>query len=109
MTELTTAKEHTLLCDSVTRSQQFNFLYIHTKALSRVEAELFFSDPEDMAELRAVDTFTFPAITDEGKEQMVTARQEHVYRRFTELYAVQTSPLVDGALMIWLRRPESED
>ncbi len=109
MTELTTAKGHTLLCDSVTRSQQFMFLYIHTKALSWAEAETFFSDPEDMAELKAVETFTFPAINDEGKEEMVTASQERVYRRFTELYCVQKSPLVEGALMIWLQRPESED
>lgn len=109
MTELTTAKGHTLLCASVTRSQQFNFLYIHTKELNRVEAEQFFGDPEDMAELRAVETFSFPAINDEGKEEMVTASQERVYRRFTELYCVQTSPLVEGALMIWLQRPESED
>ena len=107
MTELIKATGETLGCESVTRGQQFPYLYIHTHALSWPDAYAWFTDPAGMIEMRAVETFVFPAETENGTEPM-EGTKETVYRGYTELYCIQRDPLDEtpGELMIWLKRPE---
>lgn len=107
MVRLTTAKGQEILCDSVVRSQQFNYLFIHTNALTRVEVDQVFGDPEALTELTAVEQFEFPVTDENGETGMQAAETTRVYHGFTELDVVQKSPLIDkpGELMIYLQRP----
>lgn len=95
-----------LECDSVARGQMYPYLYIHTKALGWNEAHDFFSDAEGLAEIRVEERFTVP-----DGEQEAEASSVRTYRKFTELYCIQRSPLFEdpAELMIWLQRPEEED
>lgn len=110
MTVLKTATGRELVCAAVSRGQMYPYLYIHTAALSWEEAYAFFTDKTGLAKLTTVESFTFPAQTEQGAQD-IEAETTHVYNGFTELYCIQRSPLMDdpGALMIWLQRPESED
>lgn len=102
MTILTTAKGRQIECDSVVRSAQFNYLFIHTNALTRLEVDEIFGNPEELTTLTAVETLEFT--TEEGPQEATSTR---VYHDFTVLDVVQRSPLIDkpGELMIWLQRP----
>lgn len=102
MTILTTAKGRDIVCDSVVRSSQFNYLFIHTDVLTRIEIDEIFGDPEELTELRAVEYLELP--TDEGTQEVTVTR---VYHDFTELDTVKRSPLIDkpNELMIFLQRP----
>lgn len=106
MTTLITATGREIPCESVVRSRLYGYLFIHTAALSRIEADTLFSDPRETETLTAVETILCP--TDEGPVQTTTT---HVFRGWTVLDTVQRSPLFDnpGELMIWLAKPEAEE
>lgn len=106
MTILTTATGREIVCDSVVRSAQFNYLFIHLNSLTRIEVDEIFGKPEELEELEAVETFEYP----DGEEGMRTATSTRVYHGFTVLDVVQRSPLIDkpGELMIWLQRPATD-
>ena len=105
MTELITTTGRSIECDSVVKGQNFNFLFIHTHALSRLEIDTIFEDPAETAVLTAVDVIE--AINPETGNND-TATQERVYRGWTILDTVMRSPLYPGSLMIWLGKPEEE-
>lgn len=90
---LTTALGEQIACETIVYSERYQFLHIHTGALTAVEAARIFSDPEQTGTLTAVD--------DDGAPR--------VYRDFTELWSVQRSPFVPDALMIWLQRPAAKN
>lgn len=100
MTTLTTGTGRKIPCEAVVKGLSFPFLYIHTSALSRLEADTIFGDPRETQELAAVETVT--------GEDGSTATIERSFRGWTEIYAVQRSPIFDapGTLMIWLQKPE---
>lgn len=106
MVNLITTTGREIACDSVVQSRIFGFLYIHTAALSRIEADTIFDDPAETETLTAVETLLCP--TDEGPVQTTETR---VYSGWTVLDTVQRSPLFDnpGELMIWLAKPEREE
>ena len=108
MVTLTRKDGEAVLCDSVVRGRQQPFLFIHTNALSWPEACIFFGDPEATAELTAVERFSFPAQTEDGKTEEIEAENTTVYRGYTRIHCIQEDPLIDtpGELMIWLDRPE---
>lgn len=109
MVELFKTTGESLACESVTRGQQFPYLYVHTHAVGWDAAHAFFSDAAGLAELTAVEHFSFTAETERGPQE-TAATKTTVYKGFTELYCIQRSPLFDdpGELMIWLQRPEEE-
>ncbi len=104
MVVLFTAKELRISCKAVIRATNYNFLTIHTDALSRVEVDQIFDDPEQTAVLTVIDTQLVP--DGSGGESMVETTR--VYRGWTVLDTVQRSPLYEGALMIWLMKPEED-
>ena len=108
MIELTTALGRMIPCDAVIRATNYNYLTIHTKALSRVEVDTIFDDPAQTAELTAVEKI---GALDENGDLLEAVGETKVYRGWTVLDAVQRSPLFDdpAELMIWLQRPEEED
>ena len=89
MVILTTALGVEIECDTVVEGAQYPYVHIHTSALTRIEADTIFEDPEQTRVLRAV--------FDDGSEKTL--------RGYTVLYSVQLSPFVQGDLMIWLQRP----
>lgn len=105
MVTLITATGREIPCEAVIRATAYTFLTIHTHALTRIEIDTIFDNPEETIELTAVETVEAP---DENGEtvEIVTTK---VYRRFTVLDAVQLSPFYSGDLMIWLTRPEEDE
>lgn len=103
---LTKKNGGSLTCESVARGQMYPYLYIHTKALGWNEVHDFFSDAEGLAEIRVEEQFSVPDC-----EQEAEASSVRTYRKFTELYCIQRSPMFEdpAELMIWLQRPEEED
>ena len=55
MVQLITAKGRQITCKAVIRATNYNFLTIHTAAISRVEIDQIFDDPEETAVLTAID------------------------------------------------------
>ena len=104
MVQLITAKGRRIACKAVIRATNYNFLTIHTDALSRVEIDQIFDDPEETSVLTAIEQMTVP--DENGNE--ITVESSHVYRGWTVLDTVQRSPFYEGALMIWLMKPEED-
>ena len=115
--------------DSVAKGVSFPVLHIHTHAITPVQAFEIFT-PENTQEITVYDwvysrVYSFDSketyyertgqesfeITQDtevnpDKQYFVKIQQEPiVYHDFTELYAVQKSPLVDGDILVWLQRP----
>lgn len=105
MTHLYTATGRRIDCDSVVKGQNFNFLFVHTNALSRIEIDTIFENPEETDVLTAVDVIE--AVNPETGNTD-TATQTRVFRGWTILDTVMRSPLYPGDLMIWLGKPEEE-
>ena len=74
-------------------------IYIFSNALSHLEAYQFFSDKEDVTELKVI-------MEEEGKDSIFT-----IYKHYTELYGIRKCP-IDGdrtVLQIWLKKEYPED
>lgn len=104
MVQLITAKGQEIACMAVIRATNYNFLTIHTDTLSRVEIDQIFDDPEETAVLTAIDQIPVP--DERGNETVVETSR--TFRGWTVLDTVQRSPLYEGALMIWLMKPEED-
>ena len=89
MVILTTALGLEIECDTVVEGAQYPYVHIHTSALTRIEADTVFDDPDQTRELHV--------LFEDGSEKTL--------RGYTVLYSVQISPFVHGDLLIWLQRP----
>ena len=115
--------------DSVAKGVSFPVLHIHTHAITPVQAFEIFT-PENTQEITVLDWYYLRVDSLDGGETyyertgqesfevtldtemnpekqyfIKVAKEPAVYHDFTELYAVQKSPLVEGDILIWLQRP----
>lgn len=104
MVQLITAKGRQITCKAVIRATNYNFLTVHTDALSRVEVDQIFDDPEETAVLTAIEQIPTP---DENGNEIIV-EMSRTFRGWTVLDTVQRSPLYEAALMIWLMKPEED-
>lgn len=98
MIELKTATDRIVQCNSVVRSQMYNYLYIHTASLTRIEADTIFDNPAETSVLTAYGT------DPDG------VWRSNVFTGWTVLESVTRSPVYpdENALMIILTKPISD-
>jgi len=105
MVRLVTATGREIACDAVIRATNYNFLTIHTNALTRIEVDTIFDDPTETSVLTA-----YEQIYETSGDSVIVRETKRVYRNWTILDAVQKSPMyaTPGELMIWLTKPDED-
>ena len=106
MVKLVTATGREIACDAVIRTTNYNYLTIHTNALTRIEVDTIFDDSTETNEL-TVYAQEYQETSDGDVEVLETKR---VYHGWTILDAVQKSPMFQkpGELMIWLTKQDED-
>lgn len=102
---LTTATGKTYECDAITPGSLYPVLNIHTHALTGAEAYTVFSDPAETETLEETKDVVMIEEDDNGEEKRQEMQRHRLFKGFTQLYSIGPSPLVPGALLIWLTRP----
>lgn len=103
--QIQTASGKVFPVDAVTPGSLYPVLHIHTSSLSGAEAYSVFSDPAETAVLEEIRDVEVIGTDERGKETKTQAQRHRRFTGFTNLYSVGPSPLVPGAILIWLTRP----